>query len=502
MNLFKSPFVILLSLSCALNAQKLLKTPLEINNYARPSTYPELSGFVHELEKSTDLVSVETAGFSVKGKNLYAIKFSASEFGQDKSKIRILIFAQQHGDEQSGKEGALLLARDLTLPENRYLFSRIDLMIIPQMNPDGSEINNRLNGNGLDLNRNHLILTEPETIALHRLFDRYLFEAAMDVHEYSPYGETWKKYGYRDNSDELLGTPTHISVSEKIRDLASNDFMPYLEKYCAGRQVSCFEYTPGGPPEIRYIRHSTFDINDGRQSLAIQNTFSFILEGRNGEDDFAENIRHRTISQMTAIRGLLEYTYLNAARIKKLVMAEREKIISGKADEKVPVQLVHAPNGQKLELPVYSYHTCKDSVITVNDYRPVVKSILDVDMPQGYLIPVADKELISWAERQGFITERLKPDRSVKIEQYSIGAIDSIDFEGDMVINPVITKKEFSKTIDIDDFIYFPVSQIKGTILVIALEPKSILGLATYPQFAYLVKAGTTYTVLRAEKNK
>ena len=52
------------------------------------------------------------------------------------------------------------------------------------MNPTGSEIDTRFNANGMDLNRNHLILTEPETIALHKLFDKYFFEATMDVHEY------------------------------------------------------------------------------------------------------------------------------------------------------------------------------------------------------------------------------------------------------------------------------------------------------------------------------
>jgi len=41
----------------------------------------------------------------------------------------------------------------LLKPENQYLFDRIDLVIVPQMNPDGSEINKRLNGNEADLNR-------------------------------------------------------------------------------------------------------------------------------------------------------------------------------------------------------------------------------------------------------------------------------------------------------------------------------------------------------------
>ena len=94
--------------------------PLEKNNFQKVTSYDELSMFVKQLDDNSDLLSVEPIGQSVQGRNLYAMKFSASEFGKDKSKIKVLIFAQQHGNEQSGKEGALLLARDLLKAENRY----------------------------------------------------------------------------------------------------------------------------------------------------------------------------------------------------------------------------------------------------------------------------------------------------------------------------------------------------------------------------------------------
>lgn len=37
----------------------------------------------------------------------------------------------------------------------------------------------------------------------------------MDVHEYAPYGETYKQYGYRHNNDEELGVNTNINIDEK-----------------------------------------------------------------------------------------------------------------------------------------------------------------------------------------------------------------------------------------------------------------------------------------------
>ena len=124
---------VILSLSIQIIAQQ---TPLEKNNYNKLTSYNELTDYVYQLESSSEILNVEAIGKSVEGRNLYALKFSNSEFGKDTSKIKILIFAQQHGDEQSGKEGALLLARELSKPENVYLFDKIDFVLIPQMNPD------------------------------------------------------------------------------------------------------------------------------------------------------------------------------------------------------------------------------------------------------------------------------------------------------------------------------------------------------------------------------
>src|SRR5574338_354913 len=181
-------YLCLLLLFVAINnfSQELL-TPLQKSNYEKLTTHSELSQFIKESDESSELITSEILTKSVEGRELFAVYFSNSEFGKDESKIKVLIFAQQHGNEQSGKEGALLLIQELIKPENQYLFDKIDLVLIPQMNPDGSEKNQRRNGNGMDLNCNHLILTEPETIALHNLFNKHLFEVTMYVNEYWPF---------------------------------------------------------------------------------------------------------------------------------------------------------------------------------------------------------------------------------------------------------------------------------------------------------------------------
>ena len=497
----KLPVFILISFVFAshLLAQQ-ISTPLEKNKYQKVTSYDELSAFVNLMDEKSGLVKVEIIGQSVQGRNLYALKFSTSEFGQDKSKIKVLFMAQQHGNEQSGKEGALLLAQALLKPENRYLLDKIDLAIVPQMNPDGSEANKRRNGNAADLNRNHLILSEPEPIAVHRFFDKYLFEVTMDVHEYSPYGEDWEKYGHRKNAEETLGGTTNPNVSENIRQISETEVLPFVLNYLSQNKYTSFEYCPGGPPEIDYIRHSTFDINDGRQSFGILNTLSFIQEGKNGEDNFIENLQRRAEGQMCGMRGMLEYVSLHKNEIKKMVESDRKILVSGKSNPKVSIQSDHFGNGQKLSLPMYSYSTHKDTVVIVNDYRPVVKTLYDVQKPEGYLVPKQAKDLVEWAGKHELIITEFKKQKNQEIEQYFIKGIDSIDFERDMIINPVVETKIFEGEINASDYLFIPTAQLKGNMIVLALEPKSELGLVTYEPFRYLLKTGETFPVLRVVK--
>jgi hypothetical protein len=498
MRLIRLIFIICL-LPLTLSSQDLI-LPAFSNSFSRVTSYEELSTYVQLLAKQADLLKVEVIGQSVEGRNIYALKFSSSKFGKDRSKIRVMIFAQQHGDEQSGKEGALLLAQELLKKENHYLFDKIDLLLIPQVNPDGAEKNERRNANDMDLNRNHLILTEPETQALHRVFDRYLFEVSMDVHEYFPYGEEWKIYGCRKNSDVTVGTTTNPNVSEEIRGLSKTGYLPFIFKYLKDRGFSASEYSPGGPPGINYIRYSTFDINDGRQSLGIQNTFSFIQEGMNGSDGFIENLQHRAEGQAAGMFGLLEYVYLNKDQIKKMVGEERGKLISGEGYEEISIQSEHVRNGEKLELPLFSYFTGTDTVVTVEDYRPVVTSTFDVRRPIGYLVPKQLTELTEWVERHSLQFSRFLPTGEEIIEQYFINGIDTLDFEGDPTVNPRVVVKELPDGIPVGEYIFLPTNQLKGNMLILALEVKSTLGLVTYKKYAHLLKDKETYPVLRVVK--
>ncbi|MFH1198040.1 MAG: M14 family zinc carboxypeptidase [bacterium] len=471
-------------------------TPLELAKYRILTSHEDIVGFLDAASSLCNKIKLEFIGSSSEGRMIPAVKISTGEFGRDENKIKVFFFAQQHGDEPSGKEGTLMLIRDITEGKLDYLFEKIDLIIVPQMNPDGAERNKRRNGMGLDLNRNHLILTAPETQALHKLFNQYLPEATLDVHEYSPYSNDWIEYGALKNFDEQFGAVSNPNVSIEIKNYTRNQLFPFVEKYIMEKGFSFQEYIVEGPPDKGRMRHSTFDINDGRQSFGSLNTFSMILEGKNGRDSI-DNIRRRAEGQYTAMKGILEFIFNHKVEIKKFVADGRRQLINSIPGEKVAIQMEHMSEGTTTNIRLLSLYSNADTIVTVENYTPVVKPLLEVEKPVGYLIPKADANLTGWAERQNLQIKDYTPAEKFKIIQYFITTIDSIDFEGDMTINPSVELKEVTDEINPFDFYFIPMNQLHNNFIVQALEPQSEIGLATYKDFEYLVRKNKSYPILK-----
>ncbi len=472
----------------------LSQTPLIKSNYTRLTSYDELKNFVFEIDKKSDLVKAEVLTKTVEGREIFVLFFSCDEFGKDPNKLKVLFFAQQHGNEQSGKEGALLLIDELTKAENQYLFHKLDLAIIPQMNPDGSEKNQRRNSNNVDLNRNHLILTENETIALHKLFDVYNFEVTLDVHEYSPYTESWKEFGYYKNADEQVGILSNPNISESIQKYQKEKVLPFIRDYFGVRDYSFCEYVVGGPPDKERLRHSTVDINDGRQSFGILNSLSFILEGKNGIDSYLHNIKRRAHGQFEAMMGLLKFCYDNSNEIKNLIKLERKSYDKLK---EITLRADHFHDGSEFILPVTRIEDSVDTLITIKNYSPKVKQLEKVKIPKGYLVPRNDSLLINLLKRHS-IKFLEKIPGGAKFYRYEILSIDSILLEGEYLKDLRIKKNRVKELSSISEYVYVPLNQLKRNLIVLTFEPQSMVGIIQYPHFKYLTEK-KFFSVIRVE---
>jgi Zinc carboxypeptidase len=128
-------------------------------------------------------LSLEVAGQSAEGRNLNLVQWGEGP-------LRILLWSQMHGDEPTATSALLDVLNFLvTRPDHQLvatLRSKLRLLVIPMLNPDGAERTRRRNAQGIDINRDALALTTPEGRVLKAVRDRFQPEIGFNLHNQNP----------------------------------------------------------------------------------------------------------------------------------------------------------------------------------------------------------------------------------------------------------------------------------------------------------------------------
>ncbi|MFW5707970.1 MAG: M14 family zinc carboxypeptidase [Bacteroidota bacterium] len=489
-----SLWVLLLS-ACDLE----IESPTVLKDFKTPASSAEVIRFSNRAVSHSNVLTLEPIGTSETGIPLVAVK-AASNISQDtEQKLKVLIFAQQHGNEQSGKEAALLLISDLAKGKHEHWLENMEIWIVPQLNPDGSDVNQRRNAGGIDLNRDHIVQLAPETRAIQELFRREMHHVTVDIHEYQPFRESWEEFGAYKTFDVQVGVPTNPNVSTSIRDFALDTALAAIESHLNQQGFSFHNYLVGPVPTEGRTRHSTVDFDDGRQSFAIRNTLSFIYEGINGPDGFAENLERRTWGQYEALQALLELLHTRAPETIALVETERDELRHAQPGEPVAIRMEHFPGEQPLLLSLTSSRTGNDTLVVVEEYHPVVKPLVFAQRPKAYLVPKNDTTLLNFLELHQVEYREDFPQKQLRFISYKIDSIsNSVDEE---LTNryPVVSKQEREFENPAAEYFYVPTAQLHANFLVSLFEPQSMLGLAQRPGYEYLLQEGADFPILRAE---
>lgn len=126
-----------------------------------------------------DVVRVVERGTSAEGR---PIRVLAAGTGPEK----VLLWSQMHGDEPTATcalvdiFGYLVTTREE--PATKELLSRLTLLVLPMLNPDGTVRNDRRNAQGIDVNRDAVELQSPEGRFLKALRDAHAPAAGFNLH--------------------------------------------------------------------------------------------------------------------------------------------------------------------------------------------------------------------------------------------------------------------------------------------------------------------------------
>jgi hypothetical protein len=450
--------------------------PLEKNKFETLTSYSEMRTFLTDLVEKNPIIKQKVIGKSVDDREIPALFFSLDEkFGSKRNmKPVVLIFCQQHGGEPSGKEAALMLARDLT-GRRKQLLENLDLIVVPQVNPDGGEKKQRRNANEMDLNRNHMILSEPETFALHQLFLEWMPEVTLDVHEYGAVSQTWMSHGFIKNADVQLGKISNVNIDPVIHDFSAAVFVPAVGKQLRENGFTFHEYLVGTPFKDSRLRYSTTAINDGRQSFGIYNTFSFIQEGIQF-GNLTDKLEHRTTAQLTALTGFLQVINQHSIGILQIIGESRKTLVSQDhiGNTRAAIQMEYYADSQDTStvFPVFNLQEWKPKNQELKNFQSTVRVRKSVKKPIAYIIPSSETKLIEILARHRIEMNPLTEKRNIPVEVYEITHLTTMIEEETEVPYVDVEVKKMTRNFDKGTVIVY-LTQPAGNFIPLLLEPQS-----------------------------
>jgi len=126
-----------------------------------------------------DLFSIEEIGRSVEGRSISHLWFGSGAF-------HVLLWSQMHGDEPTATAALFdlieYIRRGRAADPVRTVLGALTVHLVPMLNPDGAERFQRRNAQGIDINRDALLLQTPEGRLLKELRDRLNPRLGFNLH--------------------------------------------------------------------------------------------------------------------------------------------------------------------------------------------------------------------------------------------------------------------------------------------------------------------------------
>ncbi|HSM16675.1 MAG TPA: M14 family metallopeptidase [Gemmatimonadales bacterium] len=176
----------------------------ERTNAQQTSSYQDVLSFLDSLERAGADLRVGTLAQSVEGRWIpwvLAAKPMVDDAAAAHRTRKPILYIQGniHAGEVEGKEAAQMLLRDLTLGVLRPLLDSVIVLVVPIYNVDGNEavgpsdrnrpgqngpalVGRRVNGQGLDLNRDYVKMEAPETRGAAALINEWDPDFFIDLH--------------------------------------------------------------------------------------------------------------------------------------------------------------------------------------------------------------------------------------------------------------------------------------------------------------------------------
>ncbi|HEX7501796.1 MAG TPA: hypothetical protein VF451_00130, partial [Acidobacteriota bacterium] len=281
-------------------------------------------------------------------------------------------------------------------------------------------------------------------------------------------------------------------------------------------------------PAEEIFRFSTTDINDGRNSFGIFNTFSFIQEIAG--DGSIDQYRDRSRWAFEGLTAFLRTIYANGREIKAITRQCRADLVKA-ASAVGPANLVHLrtiyardPQQPVLKLKTFakeeagvfataardikageplsradlvrSGRTPRVADTEIKNWFPRLESLVTCVRPLGYVVPAKRGDVISLLLKLGVKVYSFDRGGVVAVEACRVE--DIIQGTEDYIPPQRITVnlQKLQLPVERGDC-WVPLDQLAANLVPLLLEPQSDLGLIRFRSFNLKVEKGDVFPIYR-----
>jgi len=348
----------------------------------------EMEAYLAALKARAPSLVLGSLGRSGQGRELPYLIFT-KEGVADAAAIRALgrpilwFIGLQHGNEPAGGEAMLALAAKLADGALKAYLDRVTVVVVPRANPDGAAAFTRATGSGADLNRDHILLTLPESAALHAKLIELPPDVVIDAHEFSVANRWLEKFAVIEASDAMLLYATHPMVQPAITALAESVFRPALDAAWNAHGLTSFWYhTTSYRPDDKLVSMGGNAPGIARNAFGLMGAVSFLIETR-GVGVGLQAFQRRVATHVLAAEAVIRTAAADPSRLRTAVAEARSAAAAARDDLIVAHKLAVTP----VDLPMLDPETARNRPTTVpfQDSRAVTVTAKRA-RPAGYLL--------------------------------------------------------------------------------------------------------------------
>ena len=477
-----------------------LLTTGEKSDWNLTAPYAEAVEISHRLEKASNQVKVLNIGTTPEGRTMIALVVSKDhaftpEAAARTNKVVIMIQSGIHAGEIEGKDTVLMLVRDMTITKKYAAWlDKAIFVIIPVFNVDGHEYfsaYNRPQQNGprdtglrntaqrLNLNRDYIKADTPEMRAWLHIFNTWNPDFHIDNHVTDgsdmQYDVTWDMARNQD-----IAEPAGAWVREK--------FIPELDKRMAadGHLVAPYGALRGAGNSREFFME-VFSPRYSHLYVALQDRPSLLVETHS-----LKAARTRAWANYDIMRHSIDTILLDPEALRKAVRDADKEMAARAGDRSAPpVYLAGTVSTAKSRPLVYlalkqgqvasevtgamtnRYLAEPDNIQTV--IHDQIDTTLEAQMPLGYLIPAAWKQIADLLALHGVEMERTPKPLTGEFETYRFSAITWTGGpqEGHIMLGNFAARLVKEKMTLPQGSYWVPMKQRRARLILATLEPQA-----------------------------